>query len=85
MKIFKRLMLWFKKEFGILTLEECKELNLEFSHNIYGDNINHLNCRSIWRNEKGKSYRCESLEEQMFDLEQQLDIPTNLRWHNKNK
>lgn len=53
--------LWFKKEFGILTIEECKNLNLSFCHNIYGDEINHINCRSIWRGEKGKSYRCHSL------------------------
>jgi hypothetical protein len=80
----KRLIFWFKRHFGILTLEECNSLNLRFSENIYGDEINHLNCRSIWRDEKGKSYRCESLEEQMFELEQQLDIPSHLRWYNKN-
>ena len=53
--------LWFKKEFGILTIEECKNLNLSFCHNIYGDEINYINCRSIWRDEKDKSYRCNSL------------------------
>lgn len=55
------ILFWFKKEFGVLTIDECKKLNLTFSHNIYGDIINHLNCRSIWRDSKGRSYRCESL------------------------
>lgn len=59
--VFDNIRLWFKKEFGILTIEECKKLDLTHCHNIYGDRINHLNCRSIWRNEKGKSFRCHSL------------------------
>jgi len=59
--MFKKLKFWFKKEFGVLTILECQSLGLEHSHNIYGDAINHLNCRSIWRNKSGKSYRCESL------------------------
>jgi|LakMenE01Jun11ns_1017448.scaffolds.fasta_scaffold9925806_2 hypothetical protein len=52
---------WYKRVFRILTIEECKELGLVHSHNIYGDSINHLNCRSIWKDEKDRTYRCESL------------------------
>jgi hypothetical protein len=52
---------WFKRVFRILTIEECKELGLEFSHNVHGDNINNLNCRSIWKDEKGRTYKCGSL------------------------
>lgn len=59
--MFKKLKFWFKKEFGVLTIAECQSLGLEHSHNIYADAINHLNCRSIWRDKNGKSYRCESL------------------------
>lgn len=61
--MIKKIKFWFKKEFGVLSIEECKYLNLEFCHNIYGDAINHFNCRSIWRNSKGKSFRCKSLIE----------------------
>jgi hypothetical protein len=57
----KRLKMWFKKEFGVLTLDECLKSGLVFCHNIYGDNINHLGCRIIWRDDKSKSYRCDSL------------------------
>lgn len=59
--MINKIKFWFKKEFGVLTIDECKKLNLTHCHNIYGDYINHINCRSIWRDEKGKSYRCESL------------------------
>jgi hypothetical protein len=45
---------WYKRVFRILTIEECKELGLVHSHNIYGDSINHLNCRSIWKDEKSR-------------------------------
>lgn len=54
-------LFWFKKNFGVLTIEECNKLNLEFCHNLYGDSVNNFNCRSIWRDGTGKSYRCESL------------------------
>ena len=57
----KKIKLWFKKEFGRLSLDECISLDLEFCHNIFGDRINHLNCRSIWRDKTGKSYRCRNL------------------------
>ena len=57
----RSIFFWFKKEFSVLTIEECLSLRLEFSHNIYGDSINQMNCRSVWHNYKGKSYRCDSL------------------------
>jgi hypothetical protein len=59
--MIKKIKMWIKKEFGVLTIQECIDLNLEFCHNIYGDAINKLNCRSIWRDSNGKSYRCNSL------------------------
>lgn len=62
-RVRRSILFWFKKEFGVLTIEECLSLGLEFSHNIYGDSINLMNCRSVWRNSKGKSYRCDSLYE----------------------
>ena len=51
----------YKRWFGILTLQECFDLSLSHIENIYGDEINKLNCRSIWVDSKGKKYRCESL------------------------
>lgn len=54
---------WFKRKFTILTTEECKELKLRFVHNVYGDSINYLNCRSVWQDEKGRIYKCKSFEQ----------------------
>lgn len=60
--MFKKIKFWFKKEFGVLTIEECKSLGLLFHHNVYGDEINRLNCRSIWHDgSTNKGYRCDSL------------------------
>jgi hypothetical protein len=59
--VFGKVRLWFTKEFGVLTIEECEKLDLSHCHNVYGLSIEELNCRSIWRNKKGKSYRCDSL------------------------
>lgn len=59
--MINKIIFWFKKEFSVLTIEECKSLNLEWCHNIYGDYINHINCRSIWRDKNNKSFRCCSL------------------------
>lgn len=59
--VFEKVRLWFKKEFGVLSLEECEKLDLSHCHNVYGVRIDELNCRSIWRNKKGKSFRCDSL------------------------
>lgn len=52
---------WFKRNFCILSIEECKEMNLIPSFNLYGDAINMFNCRSFWKDEKGKLYRCKDL------------------------
>jgi hypothetical protein len=54
-KLIKTIKFWFKKEFCFLSINECKSLNLEHSHNVW------KGCTSIWRDKKGKSYRCENL------------------------
>ena len=52
---------WYKRNFCILTMKECMEMNLIHSFNLYGDGINMFNCRSFWKDEKGRLYRCENL------------------------
>lgn len=59
----KKLKFWIKKNFGVLTKQECIDLGLEFGFNIYGDGINKLNCRSIWLDYLGKTFRCSELGE----------------------
>lgn len=38
-----------KSVFCIIDIQEAKEKNMQFVFNVYGDSINKLNCRSIWR------------------------------------
>lgn len=47
--------------FKVITLEQAFEYNLTFVRNVHGDEINHLNCRSIWADKKGRIYRVKSL------------------------
>ena len=44
MKLFSKL----SKSFPRLTAHHCKHQDLSFVRNIYGDQINQLNARSIW-------------------------------------
>ena len=52
---------WYKRTFCVITKQECITYGLQFYCNIDGDQINHLNCRSLWTDNKGRSYRCSSL------------------------
>lgn len=60
----KRLKMWYLRAFKVITIEKAKELNLHHSENIYGDEINMLGCRSIWKDDKGNSYRVHELYNQ---------------------
>ena len=48
--------------FKVVSNTKAKELGLKLFRNVYGDEINHLNCRSIWLDKNGKQYRAYSLE-----------------------
>ena len=56
-----RLKLWWLRTFKVITNKKAKELGLKHQQNIYGDMINRLNCRSIWEDDKGRTYRVEHL------------------------
>lgn len=57
----RELKLRWYRWFAVLPIEATKELNLTFVHNVYGDAINYLNCRSIWKDNKNRLYRVENL------------------------
>lgn len=57
----KRLKLWWISTFKLIDTKKALELGLKHSHNIYGDAINHLNCRSIWKDSDGRQYRVKEL------------------------
>jgi hypothetical protein len=51
----------FYYRFKVISSLQALELGLEFRYNIFGDLINHLNCRSIWVDSKGRTYRVREL------------------------
>ncbi len=53
--------MWYARWFKVITNEQAKELGLVHVRNIYGDEINKINCRSIWEDAKGRKYRVELL------------------------
>jgi hypothetical protein len=53
----KELKLFCYRTFKVLTKAQALELDLEFRYNLYGDAINLWNCRSIWKDHKGRIYR----------------------------
>lgn len=63
-KILKIIRKWFVCQFSIVISEkEARELNLKFDCNVYGDQINYWNCRSLWRDSKRNIYRIRELME----------------------
>ena len=54
----------FYYRFKVITRLKALELGLEFRNNIHGDAINHLNCRSLWSDSKGRTYRVLELTKQ---------------------
>ncbi len=59
----KELKLFYYR-FKVISRLQALELGLEFSSNVHGDAINVLNCRSIWVDSKGRSYRVRELIKQ---------------------
>jgi hypothetical protein len=59
--MLSKIKAWWVSNYCIISLDDAKEMNLEFVTNIYGDRINVLNCRSIWVDNKQNPYRCGEL------------------------
>ncbi|MCK9575717.1 MAG: hypothetical protein WC979_02300 [Candidatus Pacearchaeota archaeon] len=45
------------------TIDAAEKWGLSFHRNIYGDEINHLNCRSLWKDSYGNFHKCKELYE----------------------
>jgi hypothetical protein len=52
---------WWIRTFKVISKEDAEKRGLSFVGNVYGDEINHLNCRSIWRDSKMRRYRVVEL------------------------
>lgn len=57
----KAIKMFYIRLFKVITNEKAIEYGLTHFQNIYGDGINYLNCRSIWKDSKGRKYRVSSL------------------------
>lgn len=55
------LYFWYLRWFCIIDKSKAKQLGLDFYRNIYGDEINYLNCRSLWKDSKGRLYKVAQL------------------------
>ena len=51
----------YRQMFVVIDIKEAKEKGLNFVGNVYGDEINRLNCRSIWRDSKNRSWGVDQL------------------------
>lgn len=57
----KRIQYWFRSFKMVKTVWQAQRMGLTHLNNVYGDGINHLNCRSFWEDEFKNVYRCEEL------------------------
>lgn len=51
----------YRQLFISIDIEEAKKRGFTFARNIHGDEINHLNCRSIWVDKKSRAWCVEQL------------------------
>lgn len=58
MKKLKNFLLSFK---CLNTLDDVYYLDLIHIRNVYGDEINRIGCRSLWKDEYGFKYYCQVL------------------------
>ena len=57
-----KVKIWWIRNFKVISNQKAKELRLRHCRNVYGDEINHINCRSIWIDDKGSQYRVSDIE-----------------------
>lgn len=61
------LKMWYARNFKVISAQQALRWKLEFDRGVYGDEINLLNCRSIWRDAKNRTYRVQELTEFIND------------------
>jgi len=60
--MIEAIKLWYFRTFKVISNEQAIHLELTHIRNVYGDEVNRINCRSIWADSKGRHYRVELLE-----------------------
>lgn len=56
-----KVRMWWERNFKVIPLSQAISWGLKFQRNVYGDEINHLGCRSLWLDDKLNSYRVSGL------------------------
>ena len=51
----------YRQLFFAIDIEEARKRGFSFVGNVWGDEINRLNCRSIWRDDKSRRWRVKQL------------------------
>lgn len=57
----KAIHMWMARWFLVITQEQAEEFGLTPKENLYGDLINAMGCRSIWKDSYLRTYRVDSL------------------------
>ncbi len=57
----ERIKFWFRSFKLVPSVEIAHNMGLKHFTNVFGDGINHLNCRSLWSDKYNNSYRCSEL------------------------
>lgn len=70
MNILKYIKLYIIRNFKVITINDAVTNGLTFSRNIYGDEVNTINCRSLWVDTHGKVYRVKQLYTRVFDIDE---------------
>jgi hypothetical protein len=58
----KRVTSWIRSFKTVKTVTECEKLGLHWKRNVFGDEINTRNCRSLWNDNYWNVYRCSELK-----------------------
>jgi len=62
-KIMQEIINWFIRLFLVISEDTARKKGLTHLRNIYGDEINMINCRSLWVDDFYRQYRVRELFE----------------------
>ena len=57
----KRIRYWLRSFKKVKTVKDAESMGLHHIRNIFGDEINRMNCRSLWNDNYWNVYRCGEL------------------------
>jgi len=64
---------WYARNFEVIGLAKAYEWELVFVRNLYGDEINAINCRSLWADQYGRLYIVQLPRRTFKDIIESVD------------